>query len=121
MSTQTTTCIVCPKGCQIEVRMAADGAVASIEGNECDLGRDYAREEALSPMRVLTLALNVPGALEPLSVKTSAPIPKGLMRQAAEEAYAAAKSIALPVLAGDVVMSNVCGTGIGLVATKRLK
>ena len=112
------TCVVCPVGCHIEVELDESGAVVAVEGNTCDRGYEYAVQETTHPMRTLTAIVYVPGALEPLSVKSAAPIPKELLRDAA--AQIAALEIELPVRCGDVLTDNLCGSGIAAIATKTL-
>ena len=70
------TCIVCPIGCKIFVRM--DGTnIEKIDGYKCKRGIAYARSEVLDPRRVLTSSVLVSNGEWPLvSVKTSKPIPK---------------------------------------------
>lgn len=112
----TFTCIRCPLGCLLEVSFDGSGGVADVEGHTCARGRDYAVSEATAPERMVTAVLSVAGSLEPLSVKTAAPVPKALVA----DVLAACSSVRLsaPVAAGQVVIADVCATGIGVVATK---
>ena len=68
--------------------------------------------------RVLTLTVPVPGALEPLSVKTTAPIPRDLIPAAAE--VICRLSPQLPIAAGTVLVANICDSGADVVATRGL-
>ena len=54
----------------------------------------------------------------PLSVRTRAPIPKRDI--AACMAALRALRLSVPVRAGDVVLADVCGTGIDVIATRSL-
>ena len=112
----TFTCICCPLGCQLEVALDEQGGVAEVTGNTCKRGADYAAREATAPERMVTAVLPVEGCLEPVSVKTSAPVPKDLMADVLSACSAA--RLAAPVAAGDVVVADVCGTGVAVVATK---
>lgn len=76
-ATKQLTCVQCPLGCALEVCLDEAGAVVHVSGQSCRRGTEFARQEAVSPVRVLTLTVPVPGALEPLSVKTTAPDTKG--------------------------------------------
>ncbi len=49
-------------------------------------------------------------------MKTAAPVPKDLMRQVLAEI--ADVRVQAPVAAGQVLIGNVCGTGVPVVATK---
>lgn len=113
------TCICCPLGCQltVEVSDGIDGPeIASVLGYTCRRGREYAEREALHPVRMLTLALPVEGRLCPVSVKTAEAIPKELISVVV--AQARELDIKPPVHEGDVLLGDVAGTGIALVATK---
>lgn len=48
-------------------------------GTELSRGKEFALQEAVSPVRVLTLTVPVPGTLELLGVKTTVPIPRDLI------------------------------------------
>jgi len=113
METKKITCIVCPKGCQILVKLDGE-KIISIENYECKRGIEYAKNEVLDPRRTLTTTLKLStGGVLP--VKTKEPIPKKLLRKAMLET----KDIVVepPVKIGDVIIENIAGTGIALVAT----
>lgn len=112
------TCICCPVGCAISVEIAADGSAAYREGASCVRGREYAVAEATAPVRSVATIVNVPGCGEPLSVKTAEPIPKGLVPDAVRAIKAA--RVELPVRTGDVILPDLCGTGVPAIATKSL-
>lgn len=112
------TCIRCPLGCAITVDVAPDGAAVYREGASCARGREYAVAEVTAPVRSVATTINVPGCGEPLSVKTADPIPKPLIADAVRAMKAA--HVELPVRMGDMVLPDVCGTGVPVVATKSL-
>lgn len=107
-------CITCPQGCHLTVHPDHDYAVS---GNSCPRGAEYGKSELLHPVRVLTSTVRLEGGPGPrLNVKSSRPIPKELLFRAMEEVN---RVVAVcPVRAGDVLMENLCGTGISLVAAK---
>lgn len=109
-------CVECPLGCTMRV-VVDGGCVASVLGNSCKRGESFARQEAVLPKRNLAMVLCVPGCLEPLSVKASAPIPKELLLDAAAKVQAC--EVRLPIMCGDVVIPDVC-PGVDIVATKTL-
>lgn len=109
------TCINCPVGCRLKVTMQ-NGAVTEISGNQCKRGEVYARQECVDPQRMITAVVPVAGSRMPLSVKTRTPIPKKLMF-ACMQALAKVELTA-PISAGSVVLSDVCGTGVDVIATK---
>ena len=53
MTEKTITCIECPKGCLITVRL--DGSkIVGISGFSCPRGKTYAENEVVCPRRILT-------------------------------------------------------------------
>lgn len=110
------TCICCPLGCRIEVALDENGQVSEVSGYTCKRGADYAAQEAVAPERMVTAVLRVSGCLEPVSVKTQRPVPKAAMKDVL--AAVAALRLDAPVAAGDVLIEDVCGTGVAVVATK---
>ena len=110
------TCICCPLGCQITVGLE-NGEVVSVTGNTCMRGDDYARKEVTSPTRIVTSTVKVTGGKSSvISVKTKSDIPK----EKIFECVKALKEVEVqaPIAIGDVVLSNVAGTGVDIVATK---
>jgi len=81
----------------------------------CKRGVAYATEEVTAPKRMVTTLVRVAGRRMPLPVKTAAPIPKGKIFEALATIHAA--GAAAPVKIGDVVVADVCGTGVDIVAT----
>lgn len=110
-------CIRCPLGCQLEVSLDDSGKVAEVAGHTCARGKEYATEEVSDPRRMVTSLVLVEGALEPLSVKTATPVPKAQV----QDVLAAIRALRVqaPVALGEVLIEDVCGTGISVIATKR--
>ena len=115
---QTITCISCPVGCRMTVQVE-DGAFVSVTGNTCKRGEIYARQECVAPERMVTAVIPVEGSAMPLSVKTRTPIPKAKIRDCM--AALAKVRLAVPVAAGTVVLPDVCGTGVDVIATKSVE
>ena len=110
-------CIVCPKGCHLQVD--EDNGYA-VTGNSCPRGAEYGKTELLHPTRVLTSTVRVDGGLHRrLPVKTTAPIPKELLFQAMEALNGV--TLTAPVTVGQVVIANLLGTGVDVVATREMK
>ena len=65
---------------------------------------------------MVTAVVPVEGSAAPLSIKTRSPIPKKEIKNCMKE-LADAKLTA-PIKAGDVVVANICGTGVDVIATK---
>lgn len=100
-------CIVCPKGCTLTYE---NGLVS---GNACKRGAEYAVREATAPVRDITTTLPVSNRSTPVSVKTSAPIPKDAVLSAMEEIRT--YSATAPIRRGDVLIRDICG--VDLIAT----
>ena len=109
------TCINCPVGCRLSVEME-DGAVRKVTGNTCKRGEIYARQECVEPLRMVTAVIPVRGSEMPLSVKTRTPIPKKLIFPCMKAL--AALDVAAPIATGDVVLPNVCSSGVDVIATQ---
>ncbi len=105
------TCIVCPKGCTLQV----DEKTFKVTGNSCSRGSEYGAQEVRDPRRTLTTTVILEGAARKrLPVKTDRTIPKSTMSACA----AATNGIVAkaPVKAGDVIVENLLGTGVNLIA-----
>lgn len=116
MEERNLTCIGCPLGCSITVKMES-GSVISVEGNTCKRGDDYARKEVTNPTRIVTTTVMVNGGTEAMvSVKTRSDIPKDKIF----DCIKALKKVRVnaPVHIGDVICKDIAGTGVDIVATK---
>lgn len=116
MDKRELTCVACPLGCGITVTFDADGNVAEVTGNTCKRGDAYARTECTSPTRMLTTTVRVEGGKAAVvPVKSANPVPKGMMMDCmAVINKASAKA---PVRIGDVIIKDILGTGVDIVAT----
>ena len=108
-------CINCPLGCHLSVDDNDLGNI-KVTGNTCPRGVTYATSEVTAPKRMVTSSVPVEGgATQRVSVKTAAPIPKEKIFDCLK-AIKKVKAVA-PVAIGDVLVENVCGTGVNIVAT----
>ena len=115
--TRNLTCIGCPMGCQLTAEIE-NGMVASVSGNTCKRGEDYARKECVAPMRTITGTVRlIDGRILP--VRTAGDVPKEQVFAVAE-AFNAVHPTA-PLSIGNVVIADVCGTGVNVVATKNIR
>ena len=97
-ATKQLTCVQCPLGCALEVCLDEAGAVVHVSGQSCRRGTEFARQEAVSPVRVLTLTVPVPAAAEAIH----------------------RLSLRLPIAAGAILTTNICDSGADVVATRGL-
>ncbi len=119
MQTRELTCIGCPLGCQISVSLSDEGTVETITGNTCPRGEAYAREEVTAPARTVTSTVAVSGGDKPrCSVKTAQDIPKGKIFDVMTEIDRVRAQAPLHI--GDVVLRDVCDTGVDVIATRNI-
>ena len=111
------TCVNCPIGCVISVRLV-DGQILSVEGQQCPRGEKYARSEVTNPRRMLTTLIVVQDRRQPLPVRTQTPIPKTLIADALSSIHRTV--VSAPIHAGEVILLDLCGTGIPVIATADL-
>lgn len=118
MNIMELTCIGCPLGCPLTVTMK-ENEVVEVKGNTCPKGAIYAKKEVTNPTRIVTSTVRVTGGTSPMvNVKTVSDIPKDKIFACAE----ALKSVVLtaPVKIGDVVLENVVGTSVNVVAARNI-
>ena len=102
-------------GCDLTVTLDKDGKFLSVDGYTCKRGEAYAKTECTAPTRTVTSTVCVAdGGVLP--VKTAAPIPKGMIF----EVMQAINGVVAPreTKIGDVLVADLCGTGVALVATQ---
>jgi len=107
-------CISCPTGCFITI--IGSGFDMVIEGNKCDKGRDFAKQEASNPTRTLTTTVRTkfPG-IPVISVRTAQEIPRDKLMDAMR---ALSEVIVEEELGcGDIVLEDVAKTGVDVIIT----
>ena len=110
------TCICCPMGCQITVTLD-NGEVTDVTGNTCKRSDVYARKEVTNPTRVVTSSVRVSGGrIAMVSCKTAGDIPKGKIFDCCKAIQSI--EVQAPVKIGDIILKDVCGTGVDVIATK---
>ena len=115
METKSFICINCPLGCPLTVTVE-NGEVKSVTGNTCKRGELYAVKEVTAPARTVTSTVRVLNGERPVvAVRTKTDIPKGKIFDCMKAINAA--EITAPVHIGDIVIENVCGTGVNVVAS----
>ena len=98
MAKKELVCVSCPIGCSITVELSDSGEVLSVTGN------------------MVTSTVKVEGGRLPVvPVKTSSPIPKEKIFECMTEINKV--TLKAPVSIGDVVIEDVLGTGVNIVAT----
>lgn len=112
-------CINCPLGCMLTVTMDG-GKILSVSGNTCKRGEAYAGKELTNPTRIVTTTVKVSGGSERMvSVKTKSDIPKGKVLECVQALRDV--TVKAPIGIGDVIVENVAGTGVDIVATRNVE
>jgi len=113
------TCINCPMGCALNVDME-NGKVNHVAGAACKRGFAYAERECTNPTRIVTSTVPVHGGknLRVIPVKTDSAIPKNKIADCLRSLQGI--ELDVPVRIGDVVVKNVCGTGVDIVAARNV-
>lgn len=114
-------CIVCPRGCHLEVSSPPDCVVT---GHACPRGEVYGREEMLDPKRIVTTSC--PLALDKSQVSLSLPhripvrtttgIPKNMVAALVSEL--SKMQVPLPVKEGQVLIDNWNNTNASVIVTR---
>jgi CxxC motif-containing protein len=121
MSEKEMICIVCPMGCRmtlIKDDNQPDGY--RVDGNTCKRGYNYAIEEQTNPKRVIPTTVKIKnGILNRLPVKTNGAVPKELIFECMKVINKV--EVEAPIKTGDVVVENILGTGIDVVATRTME
>ena len=103
-------------GCPVSVELDPDGSVVNVTGNTCPRGKAYAITECTAPTRMLTSTVKVQGGRTAMvPVKTSKPIPKGMMFDIMKEINSV--EVKSPVKIGQIIIENVLDTGADIIAT----
>ena len=91
-----------------------------MSGNRCPRGEIYGREEMLSPRRVVTATVRTDAEeARRLPVKTTAALPREWIDELLAELYR--MEVRLPIGRGEVIIPNVKGSGIDVVATRTFR
>lgn len=112
-------CTVCPLGCHIAVEGEGE-KIVSMEGYGCARGKQYATTEFSHPVRILTSTVKTDSGKIPLvPVRSTRPVPKEKLFECMRMLNQC--KVKLPIRLYDVVVQNICGTGIDIVTTEAVK
>lgn len=111
-------CIVCPQSCIVDAEWN-ESELLSIDRSKCKLAWDYVWGEIFDPRRMVSTSVPVAGGDMPLvSIKTDKPIPKDKIMEMMK--LVARVDTQAPVGIGEIIVSDVLGTGVNLVATRKI-
>lgn len=110
-------CIVCPNGCNLNIKKLNDEFI--VTGNRCKRGNDFAINELISPKRSICSTVKTTNKTTPrISVRTDGEIPLdqifNLMKMLSE------LTIYHPTIAGEIIIENVFNSGINVIATSEV-
>jgi CxxC motif-containing protein len=109
-------CVICPVGCTITATVEGTELIA-VEGQACQRGIDFVREELTAPKRTLTTTVRVAGGVLPLvPVRSREPLPKGIVLDVA--ARLRKVRVPAPVAAHQVVLADALGSGVDIITTR---
>ncbi len=109
-------CIACPMGCHLTIDIDDDYKVT---GNQCVRGEVYGRKELTNPTRIVTSTVKIKkGIYNRIPVKTNGEIPKADIFKIMKELEKV--ELTSPVKVGDIVIKNVCNTGIDIVTSRSM-
>jgi len=115
-------CIICPKGCQIQVE-GEEKNIYSIKNNECSRGYEYAKTEFINPCRILTSSVHLEGnsrnGRKMLPVRSSKVISKKLLMSCMKEIKN--KRVKAPVRLHQIIIPNILNTGANIIACMPIK
>ncbi|MDR2006725.1 MAG: DUF1667 domain-containing protein [Acidaminococcales bacterium] len=118
IETKCLSCIVCPLSCRLRAEIK-DGKILSVSGNSCPRGEMYARNELTAPRRVFTSTVKIKNAFLPLlPVVSDGSLPKGKILDCA--LFLRSIEVSAPVRAGHVIVPDILGLGVNIVASRSM-
>ncbi|MEE8393160.1 MAG: DUF1667 domain-containing protein [Rhodospirillales bacterium] len=110
-------CISCPISCHLEVEDDGQGNVVEVRGYTCKKGKTYGSQEHTDPRRMVSTTVPVTGGLfERLPLRTSAEVPRDRVHEICREMRKL--TLAAPVRMGQVVLSDILGSGADAIAAR---
>jgi CxxC motif-containing protein len=110
-------CIVCPNSCRLTVTEVAGNI--TVGGNECPRGEKHGIHEYREPTRMLTTTVAIGGGTLPrLPVISREELPRAMLERCLEALYK--MKLNAPLRCGDVVVENICNTGVDVVASRSM-
>ena len=108
-------CIECPKGCHLSV----DDDL-NVTGNTCPRGVTYGKQEMTDPRRYLTSTVKIKStSYRRLPVISSGDLPKDKVSEVIR--YLDNVEVVAPIKVKDVVVKDVLGLGVDILATRTIE
>lgn len=113
-------CIICPQACRANVEIDSQKNILRFSGDICEKGEAYVKKEVTNPERVVTTTIMTEGSVHPLlPVRTDKPVPKEMVRKIL--AIIHSQKVRPPIEFKKVLIENILGTGVNIIATRGLK
>ena len=117
MDTVEMICISCPIGCRLSITRS--GEAVAVSGHQCARGEAYGVAEVRAPRRIVTATVATSSPSMPrLPVRTTDALPLQQVPELLDMAYRLV--VTPPVTKGQIVIRDILGTGIDLVASRGL-
>ena len=111
-------CTTCPLECKLTVTVdERDNSFLAVAGNRCPRGEDFARQEIILPLRVLTTTVRLEDGrgMVLLPVRSDRAFALARHRQAVQELRTL--RCQPPIRMGDMLTKNIAGTDAAIIAT----
>lgn len=119
MENKELVCVNCPMGCRITVSIE-EGKVLSVSGNNCSRGKEYAEQESIRPMRILTTTVKINGGIHRvLPVITDKAIPLDRTFDCMDVIRTI--TVNAPIQEGDIIVKDLLDTGANLIASRSME
>ncbi len=119
METEEITCIMCPRGCKVQVDIE-DDEIQDVRGYACPNGEEYAIEEIKCPNRTVMSVVRCEECEMPtITVKTDRPVPKDKIEDVMKDISDI--EVDSPVEIGEILEEDVAGTDAKIIATRPAK
>jgi len=111
-------CIICPQSCHLVVEEINGNLV--VTGSDCKRGERHGIKEYTNPERLLTTTIAIKnGTQVRLPVISEDEIRKDMIPDCLEVLYNI--NVDAPVEFGEVIVHNICDTGIDIVSSRSMK
>ena len=116
---KTVICTTCPSGCEMEATYTDENDF-SVTGNRCKRGEAYCKNECFDPKRMFTASVKAEGGERAmLPVRTRTAVAKDKIMECAAAIHGL--TVKAPVRMHDVIVSNVAGSGVDIIAAMTLE
>lgn len=115
---KTIICLSCPIGCNLKAEFVNEEFI--ISDNKCPKGIIFAKNELVSPKRIVTSTCRINSTLiNRIPLKTGVPVSKKDIDKILK--LISGINLNSPVKAGDVVINNVFNSGVDILATRTVE